>query len=72
MGHSSHSRFSRLKRKRRRLYDDERHLPKVPKRDQVNQTPYSGKTVLRKSRQRSHLTHLQNLSHGTPQDDPGE
>lgn len=70
MGHSFHSRFSPSKRKRRRLRHERQMSEMQKRRHEANQTPHFGQTVLRKSRQRSHLTHLQNLPHGTTQDDP--
>lgn len=71
MSHSSHSRFSKLKR---RFRDErkKRRLSEVQASNQANKTPRSSSQVLRKSRQRSHSANLQNLSHRATQTDTRE
>jgi hypothetical protein len=58
---SSHSRFSLMKRKRRRLRREQKSLSKVQTKETVNQAPRQTEAVLRESPERADTSHLPKL-----------
>jgi hypothetical protein len=70
MSKSYHSRFSTMKRKRRRELSERRKMPKVRPAPQTDPPPRETETVLRDSEQISHASHLPKMPQRLGNTDP--